>query len=334
MNRTVPAQLAGVSRCSRRSRSGRIRNRPGSASVSVSFSSAAHAGWVKSPVPRTVRPLRSAHQDRCSMSQSLLHARENREWICRSAVNMSVRSCHGPPSFAGSPGRPPAITRPNSRAARLWSDHSPVMLVTEGRRDDGTVVESLSPSHPGVPRIAAGVHASFDTMMTTATEAIWTEVPAYPASGDDRLRADVTAHVRAVFATFLAGLDTGQEARRADFGVTREQATRRVTQGIALADFLQAFRVGQLTFWQSVLDAAGQDAAAREAALLSVALIMQVVELGSAVAGEAYMAAQARALAETDRVRRDLLEDLLAGHASPAAGPKRALLRAMGIGPD
>jgi len=153
-------------------------------------------------------------------------------------------------------------------------------------------VESLSPSHPGVPRIAAGVHASFETMVTTATEAIWTEVPAYPASGDDRLRADVTAHVRAVFATFLAGLDTGQEARRADFGVTREQATRRVTQGIALADFLQAFRVGQLTFWQGVLDAAGQDAAAREAALLSVALIMQVVELGSAVAGEAYMAAE------------------------------------------
>ena len=61
---------------------------------------------------------------------------------------------------------------------------------------------------------------------------------------------------------------------------------------------------------------------------------MQVVELGSAVAGEAYVAAQARALAETDRVRRDLLEDLLAGHASPAAGPKQALLRAMSLGPD
>ena len=49
-------------------------------------------------------------------------------------------------------------------------------------------MESLSPSHPGVPRIAAGVHASFETMVTTATEAIWTEVPAYPASGDDRRR--------------------------------------------------------------------------------------------------------------------------------------------------
>ena len=195
-------------------------------------------------------------------------------------------------------------------------------------------MDSLSPSHPGVPRIAAGVQASFDVTVAAATEAIWTEVPAYPASGDDHLRADVAAHVRAIFATFLAGLGTGQLARRADFAVTREQATRRVAQGIALADFLQAFRIGQLALWQSVLDAAGQDAAAREAALLSVAQIMQVIELGSAVAGEAYVAAQARALAESDRVRRDLLEDLLARRASPAAGPKRALLRATGLGPD
>jgi hypothetical protein len=34
-------------------------------------------------------------------------------------------------------------------------------------------------------------------------------------------------------------------ARRADFAITHEQATRRVAQGISLADFLQAFRIGQ-----------------------------------------------------------------------------------------
>src|SRR5439155_23650786 len=43
----------------------------------------------KSPAPSTRRPLRSAHQDRCSMSQSLLQARENLEWMCRSAWNMA-----------------------------------------------------------------------------------------------------------------------------------------------------------------------------------------------------------------------------------------------------
>jgi PucR C-terminal helix-turn-helix domain/GGDEF-like domain len=208
------------------------------------------------------------------------------------------------------------------------------MLVTEGRLDDGTAVESLSPSHPGLPRIAAGVRASFDAMVAAATEAIWTEVPAYPASGDGHLRADVTTHVRAFFTTFQAGLGTGQPVRRADLAVTREQATRRVAQGISLADFLQAFRIGQLTLWQGMLDAAGQDGQAREAALLSVAQIMQVIELGSTVAGEAYVTAQARALAESDRVRRDLLEDLLARRPPPESGPKRSLLQATGLGPD
>jgi len=38
-------------------------------------------------------------------------------------------------------------------------------------------------------------------------------------------------------------------------------------------------------------------------------------------------------VAESDRLRRDLLEDLLARRAS-FAGPKRALLRAAGLGPD
>jgi hypothetical protein len=194
-------------------------------------------------------------------------------------------------------------------------------------------VESLSPSHPGVPPIAAGVQSSLEAMVGAAVEAIWAEVPAYRSSGDDRLLQDVTAHVRAIFLIFLAGLSTGQPARRADFAVTREQATRRVAQGISLADFLQAFRIGQLTLWQGVLDAAGQDARARDAALLIVAQLMQVIELGSTVAGEAYVAAQQHALAESDRVRRDLLEDLLARRASPA-GPKRALLRAAGLGPD
>jgi hypothetical protein len=194
-------------------------------------------------------------------------------------------------------------------------------------------MQPLSASHPGTKRIAAAVEASLDAMVTAAVDAIWAEVPAYAGSGDDALRRDVTAHVRAIFLAFLAGLTTGQPTRRGDFAVTREQATRRVAQGISLADFLQAFRIGQLTLWQGVLDAAGDDAQARDAALLVVGQIMHLIELGSTIAGEAYMAAQQHALAEGDRIRRDLLEDLLARRTAPA-GPKRGLLRAAGLGAD
>jgi PucR C-terminal helix-turn-helix domain/GGDEF-like domain len=183
---------------------------------------------------------------------------------------------------------------------------------------------------------AAGVvavEASLEKLVSAAAEAIWAEVPAYAASPDDQLRDDVTVHIRSIFLIFLAGLRTGQPARRADFAASREQAARRVVQGITLADFLQAFRIGQLTLWQGVLEAVGDDPMARDAALAFVAHIMRLVELGSTIAAEAYLAAQQRVVAEDDRVRRDLLEDLLARRASPA-GPKRGLLRAAGLEPD
>ena len=67
-------------------------------------------------------------------------------------------------------------------------------------------------------------------------------------------------------------------------------------------------------------------AESRAAALLIVAQIMQVIEVGSTVAGEAYLEAQQHLLAEGDRVRRDLLEDLRPprfgrrAEAGPAAG--------------
>src|SRR5258708_23470730 len=105
-------------------------------------------------------------------------------------------------------------------------------------------------------RIAATVGDSLDAMVTAAVEAIWSQVPAYRSSPDAQLRADVTAHVASIFRVFLAGLTSGRPVRRSDFAMTREQATHRVAQGISLADFLQAFRIGQLTLWQGLLGAA------------------------------------------------------------------------------
>src|SRR5215470_1631163 len=88
-NRISPWQVGGEVRWSRVASSGRRRNSPGSAGTSDSASRAAQAGWVKSPVPTTVTPLRAAHQARFGISQSLLQARENREWMCKSAWNTS-----------------------------------------------------------------------------------------------------------------------------------------------------------------------------------------------------------------------------------------------------
>src|ERR1700678_2282721 len=104
--------------------------------------------------------------------------------------------------------------------------------------------------------IAAAVEESLARMTAAAVDAIWAEGPGYASSTDAQLKLDVAAHVAAIFDVFLDGLAEDRPARRGNFSVTREQASRRLTQGISLADFLQAFRIGQITLWQGVLDAA------------------------------------------------------------------------------
>src|SRR5215469_3091846 len=151
-------------------------------------------------------------------------------------------------------------------------------------------------SQSGRAAIAAVLQDSLPALVADATEAIWNQVPAYAAAADPKLRDDVAAHVESIFSVFLAGLTEDRQARRADFAVTRDQATRRLSQGISLADFLQAFHIGQLTLWQGVLKAAQDDQ-----------------------------------LAERDRLRRDLVEDLLARRTT-FAGQKRSLLQAASLG--
>jgi len=185
----------------------------------------------------------------------------------------------------------------------------------------------------GKAALSAAIRSALPEMITTAVDAIWSQVPAYASSTDSQLRENATAHVAAVFEVFLAGLTEDRPPRRSDFAFTRQQASRRISQGISLADYLQAFRVGQLTLWRGVLDAAQADPPAREAALLLVERIMHVIELGSTVAAEAYVEAQQHQLAEHDRLRRDLIEDLLA-YRTTFAGPKRSILRAAGLGPE
>src|SRR5262245_58978091 len=188
------------------------------------------------------------------------------------------------------------------------------------------------PSEP-VAAIAAAVESGFDAMVAAAADAIWEQVPAYQASGDPGLRANVVAHVASVFRVFMSVLDRDTPVTRDDFAGTSEQAARREAQGISLADFLRAFRIGQQSLWQSVLAASRDDPEQREAALGLVAPIMAVIEIGSTVAAEAYAEAQQHRLAEHDRARRDLLEDLLARRAVTGQ-QKRSILENAGLRPE
>jgi sugar diacid utilization regulator len=107
-------------------------------------------------------------------------------------------------------------------------------------------------------------------------------------------------------------------------------AALRARRGVPLADFLQAFRIGHRVIWDAIVEFAAEDEQAAAAALDAARLVMEFIDLASTHAAQAYLEAQQLLLAEGDRVRRDLLEDLLAGR-EPAPGPRLTAARAAGL---
>ena len=92
------------------------------------------------------------------------------------------------------------------------------------------------------------------------------EIPAY-AERDAAFHADVRDQVVKHYRAKLAVLLEERTVRFEDISFTRRAAMRRARAGVALADYINAFRVGQQVFWEAVVERAGPGFAAREAAL-------------------------------------------------------------------
>src|SRR6266568_3547802 len=96
--------------------------------------------------------------------------------------------------------------------------------------------------------LVRAVEPLLDQMAEEATQAIWRDVSVYRDNPDANLRLQVVVHCRAVFETFLTILREDRLPTRQEFPTTLSQALFRVGQGVSLADFLRAFRVGQLAY--------------------------------------------------------------------------------------
>jgi hypothetical protein len=158
------------------------------------------------------------------------------------------------------------------------------------------------------------------------------EIPAYAARGPE-FQADVRDQVVKHFGAKLAVLLEERTVTFEDISFTRRAAMRRARAGVALADYINAFRVGQQVFWESVVERAGHASAGREAALSLAAPLMRYCDFASTHAANAYMEFQQYAAAEAVRETRDLLETLLAG-ATPTRGRELAAAQAHGLGPE
>jgi sugar diacid utilization regulator len=139
--------------------------------------------------------------------------------------------------------------------------------------------------------------------------------------------------VRAHFTVTLEALLEDRMVTLQDIGFVRAAATRRARAGYALEDYLNAFRVGQRAFWGAVVDCAGESPFAHEAALTLAGPLMRYCDFASTHAAHAYVEYQQYIVADADRERRDLLEQLLAGEL-PTRGPLLAAAQSYGIGAD
>ena len=179
-------------------------------------------------------------------------------------------------------------------------------------------------------RILSALLGNLDSLVEAAVEAIRAEIPAYAAR--DEIFSDVKEQVAAHYRTKLTAFLEERTVTLEEVAFIRGAATRRARAGLALEDYIAAYRVGEKVLWNAVVSAAGRSPQGQEAALTLAAPLMRYVDFVTTQAARAYVEFQQFAVADADRERRDLLEQLLAGEW-PAQAELREAAERHGVGP-
>jgi hypothetical protein len=178
--------------------------------------------------------------------------------------------------------------------------------------------------------IVATLAAREEELVALGVRRIFAEIPAYERLAQTPFTEDVREHVRTHHRLVVRTLSARHPIEHEELGFLRMRAARRAGR-IPLADFMHAFRVYMEVLWDALLASAAGEAG-REAALEATGVVIRYVNSVSAEAAEAFGEAEQLLLAQGERVRRDLLEDLLAGRP-PAPGPPLTALREAGLHP-
>ncbi len=179
--------------------------------------------------------------------------------------------------------------------------------------------------------LVSDIEDRLDELADAAVRMYSEEIPGYTALSDPSFYADVRAHTLEHYQAIVLSFAERRLLTAEDILFSRRPGRRRVGV-VSLADYLHAFRIGQLIMWQAVQDLAVDDVT-REAALGFVNHMIQAINVASTVAAEVYLETERLLHAEGERVRRDLLEELLAGRP-PAPGPRLNAARAAGLEPE
>lgn len=184
--------------------------------------------------------------------------------------------------------------------------------------------------NPAIVALRQALEERLELLTDDATERILTEIPAY-RTFDEQLQADVRAHVAAHLRASTETLETDRELTREDLLFVRPHAARRAKR-VSVTDFVQAFYIGERVLWDTAL-ALTNDDESRRAALVFASHLHRYFEVATTHAAEVYLETQEQLAATGERIRRDLLEDLLAGRKLEP-GPRLDAARAAGLGED
>lgn len=171
-----------------------------------------------------------------------------------------------------------------------------------------------------------------EELIAAGLEEIKARLPAYRRA-DPTLLEDVRRHIGEHHDLLCAVLGQGHPAEARQFEFVGTHAALRARRGISLSDFLEAFRSYHNVVWDAVIDASRQSGEAAEQALAAARTVIRHIDLATTEASAAYLEAHQLLLADGDRVRRDVLEDLLAGKP-PGTAAGLAAARAAGLERD
>jgi len=198
------------------------------------------------------------------------------------------------------------------------------------RAPQSELAGSAAPPAEAVVALKASLTELLDDMSTRAAKIICTEVPTY-LEASDALFDDVREHVISHLSTIVERFGAERTITREELLFIRAHAARRVGR-IPIADFVNAFYIGERVLWETALSLAFYDGS-RRAALEFATHLPRYFEVATTHAAEVYLEAEEQLAATGERIRRDLLEDLIAG-VPLATGPRLDAARTAGLTPS
>jgi sugar diacid utilization regulator len=173
--------------------------------------------------------------------------------------------------------------------------------------------------------IVVGLLEVHEQIAERMMEAINAEVTEYQGAADPELvLADAREHCDAQIRSCLIGMRDRIAPADLDLSYIEETIARRVNQGIPLVSVLHSFRVGHRILWNAAFEFADRVDGGRAAAILLVQPMIQYIHTASTMVADAYLRESQTAFADADRVRRDVLEALIAEEPRAIAAAQSA----------